>query len=610
MIHIKQYILTLVALLALTTQAWAEVDLSNKIWQPGDQFNIGEAWFYYDDTNKNKFYHTNGVESQVPSFQYDGHYKQWYFDSFVNVNKQIDNDTESQLSTTTRPIWLSVPDGKTSTDQPVGFKIVGGDGSKEHPYKFGLVYELPSGTPFPITWSATTPNTASIDAMPAGNVEVNVEYYPQAALTTVPSAKSGVKATTDDDIISAGTVAAIGSTETKQGTLMYHVSDTQLTEAQLEALTDADWSADVPKATGITEAGTYYVYYYVKGNVGQTDETIFSDGDFSPISVTIREAPTYDVYFAQGTNLNEWSADPNSGILKGETVTITYTGTRKVIGVKAKVAVVGKFTINSTGAKVNFAPGNLQATTTDKGESWTWAFAANQWDYIGSATAIINGNGTVEENGTVDLFGWVGASSTWTGAAQYGISNSTSVNSTDGYGNNDSEALKSDWGMLIGDGNTWRTLTSTEWHYIFSTRTTGGTVGTFDQARYTEATINTDVINGVNGVILFPDGVDFASTEFTTLGTINDKSAWSTKCTSAQWTALADKGCVFLPAAGFRDGALAKEAGSYGRYRSSSPYTSVVGSASSLSFGYNSLISQLQSYRSYGYSVRLVKAAE
>ena len=93
-------------------------------------------------------------------------------------------------------------------------------------------------------------------------------------------------------------------------------------------------------------------------------------------------------------------------------------------------AINGKFTINASGNQVYFSQGNLQATTTDLGVNWTWAFATNQWDYIGYATAnnSINGDGTVSTNGTVDLFGWVGASSTWTDAAQYGISNSLEDN--------------------------------------------------------------------------------------------------------------------------------------------------------------------------------------
>ena len=272
-------------------------------------------------------------------------------------------------------------------------------------------------------------------------------------------------------------------------------------------------------------------------------------------------------------------------------------------------AISGKFTINASGDKVYFSKGNLQATY--NGTDWTWAFAANQWDYIGNAAGntSINGNGTVNaSNVTVDLFGWVGASSTWTGAAQYGISNSTATSNTDGYGNNASEALKSDWGNTIGSG--WFTLSKDEWTYLFNTRTTGGTVFGTAQARYAHATINTDG-TGVNGMILFPDGVDIESTEVTTAGTVNNNSDYDTKCTTAQWSALAAKGCVFLPAAGIRRQAQASvvlQAGSRGGYWSSSPNETY--SANYVLFSSSSLGLENSDNRNVGHSVRLVRPVQ
>ena len=239
------------------------------------------------------------------------------------------------------------------------------------------------------------------------------------------------------------------------------------------------------------------------------------------------------------------------------------------------------FTINAAGDKVQFAQGNLQATTTDLGVNWTWTLAANQWDYVGNATANnrINGNGTVSQNGTVDLFGWVGESNTtWEGdlgtklnAAMYGISNagndgsSDFVTSTDNYGNVASENLKSDWGNTIGTG--WRTLTKDEWVYLLDTRS-GSTVNGTANARFTEATINTDG-TAVNGIILFPDGITIENGEATSWGTINGFSDWGTKCTSSQWTALAAKDCVFLPAAGHRWESTVSNVTERGRYWSS-----------------------------------------
>lgn len=279
----------------------------------------------------------------------------------------------------------------------------------------------------------------------------------------------------------------------------------------------------------------------------------------------------------------------------------------------------GKFTINSSGDQVQFSQGNLQATTNDLGATWTWAFAEHQWDYIGGTTDAsdasattnnkINGNGTVSVNGTVDLFGWVGASNTtWTGAAIYGISNSTT---TADYGTNATEALKSDWGTNMVPAG-WRTLKSDEWTYLFSTRETGGTVFGTEKARYAHATINTDVDGGVNGIILFPDGVDIASSEVMTNGAVNNTSAYATKCTSAQWTALEAKGCVFLPAAGYRytSGSLVYNAGSEGRYSSSSPSGSGADYTYYVYFYSGSLNLACSGLRYCGFSVRLVRPAE
>ena len=338
-------------------------------------------------------------------------------------------------------------------------------------------------------------------------------------------------------------------------------------------------------------------------------------------------ATTYSVKMKDGTqDAKNWSiasgeksakgdaADGLTGLKEKDAVTLTYSGRLKVKGVKATSDAAaaeesdllsGVFSVSST-KKVNFSKGNLQATY--NGTDWTWAFAKNQWDYIGNAAGntSVNGNGTVSaSNVTVDLFGWVGASSTWTGAAQYGISNSTATDNTDGYGNVAREALKSDWGNTIGTG--WFTLSSDEWQYLFNTRTTGGTVFGTEQARYAQATINTDGTS-VKGMILFPDGVSIASTEVTTAGSVNATSAYATKCTTAQWAALAAKGCVFLPAAGNRNEASVYSADSGGYYWSSSPNTSNVYYAYRVIFLSGNLSLTTHTSRYLGYSVRLVKA--
>ena len=296
----------------------------------------------------------------------------------------------------------------------------------------------------------------------------------------------------------------------------------------------------------------------------------------------------------------------------------------------------GLFTVDNTGKKVRFSMGNLQATY--NGSSWSWAFAENQWDYIGNAegnTKVSTTSPFVADytgsSTTVDLFGWVGASSIWTGAAQYGITSAD--NSYYGYGNkkgSEGETLKSDWGTLpiTNGGNTanygWRTLTIAEWVWILgpsvsvdpgtNCRVSGSTANGTSDARFTFATINTDD-TPVNGLIIFPDGVTIANGEATSWGNINDQltySNWanSTKCTTAQWTALAAKGCVFLPAAGERGVTTVSYSGTTGRYWSSSPNGSLKAQAMYLSFHENALLPNYSNSRRAGNSVRLVYDAE
>ena len=262
------------------------------------------------------------------------------------------------------------------------------------------------------------------------------------------------------------------------------------------------------------------------------------------------------------------------------------------------------FTVDA-GKTVKFSKGNLQATY--NGSSWIWGFAEHQWDYIGNAAGntSINGNGTVSANGTVDLFGWVGASSTWTGAAQYGISNSTANNNVDGYGNVGGEAQKVGWGATVGAG--WRTLTRPEWLYLLSTRETGVTVNSTNHARYTLAIINTDG-TAVKGLIIFPDSYAGGSPAGVTWGTINAKSTFETTCTSAGWAALEAAGCVFLPAAGYRDASTVKEAGVGAGYWSCSSGTA--DKAIGLYLESNWMSIQYNCSRKYGFSVRLVRDAE
>ena len=259
----------------------------------------------------------------------------------------------------------------------------------------------------------------------------------------------------------------------------------------------------------------------------------------------------------------------------------------------------GKFTINASGDKVYFAQGNLQAVCTSADgnaatpENFTWRFAEHQWDYIGGTNNLIDGNGSVSAAGTVDLFSWVGASSTLTGTAAYGLTNAGG--GTDGTGNNANDKLKSDWGNLFGDG--WFTLSGDEWAYLLNTRSTASGV------RFAKANVN-----NVPGIIVLPD--DW-STSYYALNSTNTASVGfdANVISSADWiSSLEAHDAVFLPIAGLRIGGSIVNIGVQGFYWTSTSAADVK-CACALTFHATAVEPKWSDgvSRRYGSSVRLVK---
>ena len=270
--------------------------------------------------------------------------------------------------------------------------------------------------PTPVATPATdATNTALSLTQPAGNVTVSVKYYQQARFTNggAPAAITGVQASTDNPIVTPGTVKTIGSSSVKMGTVKYHVSTTALTDADLLALGTDKWSSDVPKATNLG-TGDAYVYYYIQGAepasvAERSDANTCSDSDIKAanfVKVTLIAPPTYDVSLNKtGLATGEpakWKAKSETvttevnlgtndleGVTKGETVTVTYSGTRKVIGVKAEKKASSPFanvTASDIG-KVIGADGCIYADKTAAEAANTTAVA--MITYVGSETGEV-----------------------------------------------------------------------------------------------------------------------------------------------------------------------------------------------------------------------------
>ena len=328
--------------------------------------------------------------------------------------------------------------------------------------------------------------------------------------------------------------------------------------------------------------------FTITGLAANTDVDVALTGNTSAYNITrtvttdASGTATFAAGIYGGASLNLFSLTVGGNAItlptKDAEVGKIYNITRNAI----PGALIGQFSVSST-KKVYFSKGNLQATY--DGSNWTWAFAANQWDYIGNAagnTRVTATSPFISENATVDLFGWVGASSTWTGVNKYGITSSSATNNKNGYGNVASESLKSDWGALIGLG--WRTLSMAEWTYLLATRTVNGGKGA-DKSY----TLNQSV-NGKRGMVIYPDNYTGAV------------------YSGDNWASFEAAGCVFLPAAGWRDGTTIKNSiNDRGYYWSTTPSNAT---AAKRMFFAGGLELTGDNSRAFGFSVRLVREVE
>lgn len=274
----------------------------------------------------------------------------------------------------------------------------------------------------------------------------------------------------------------------------------------------------------------------------------------------------------------------------------------------AQGALRGLFSVAS-GMQVRFSQGNLQYI----GSAATpyWKFAENQNDYLGTTTGQNSTSETVDR----DLFGW--GTSGWDNGNVYyqpydyrPLSGSHCDEYGYGYGPTDGTSYEydltgtyanADWGVynaISNGGNTpnqWRTPTWNEWRYMLKSRSTPSGV------RYAKG-----IVNGVNGVILLPDG--WSASSYALNNTNTSEAPFSAnEITAKSWATIEAAGAVFLPAAGMRDYESVLDAGSYSGYWSASH------DANRWAFSLQYLDTYLDtdySNRFFGFSVRVVRDAE
>ena len=338
------------------------------------------------------------------------------------------------------------------------------------------------------------------------------------------------------------------------------------------------WSGDALPNVTMSNA-VAIIAYTLKDETGANDITstitgmTISDGSHT-YNITGKDADGH-IYAAiwptDNNNIEYTATDGTKNYTKSVTGKTYETGQFYQVGLRmtesASNVLSGEFSVSST-KKVKFSKGNLRYA------SGVWSFFDNQYDYYNSYSAD-----------AWDKFGWS------TSATTYGMS--TSDQSSDYSGD------FVDWGATMGTG--WFTLTKDEWTYLFNTRSASMVGGTAD-GRYAKAKVN-----NVPGVILFPDTYTHPAGVTAPAGVNGGGDTdWSgNNYSSADWTKMESAGCVFLPAAGYRNGSEVSDAGTRGYYWSATLYET--SRAYSVYFSSDDLSPAYEYPRKRGYSVRLVR---
>jgi len=323
--NIKKYFMTLALLLTAVTGAWAQDTYTITFAANGNTKTVENVTL--PKTYQCSYHNADGELDLILKELYSwmGNENQTFCDA--NTTPKSSDENKLVAGNDNGDHYITINNVFEGTVTITGNFVV-----NNIEKSYSLEISIAPTFPFPITWDATNKTTGF--NLPAGNVFMNVEYYPEAALATAPAAKSDIKATTADAIVTAGTVAKIGETENAQGTLMYYAVQSE-TAPDAPDYDNKNWSDKIPTAADFNE-GNVYVWYYVKGADGDAEST-FNDGAITKLGesgyVTLA-APTYAITLKEGTeDADKWTIPAEAE--EGATVTATYSGTKKVKSVKA-----------------------------------------------------------------------------------------------------------------------------------------------------------------------------------------------------------------------------------------------------------------------------------
>jgi len=353
----SRFLMTLVALFAMTTGAWAQqtiVEWTPETWQdmpsPATTFTSGDIT----------------ITATGTMGKYQGNI-------FLLISKWDDSNTLT-FSTTGDPftrIELTMTNEQDPNILPDdGWTVSGNSAVWEGEATKNLVCQSCTttvskitfyvGIPEPVGTDLTPDATRKIwtlDAMPAGNVELLVEYFDDAVLVdgdVAPAAPADpIYVSTDAALVTAPENNAVS-----QGTLMYLA---QISTADAPTTTEG-FSATVPTASAITEPGTYHVYYYIVGDDEHSNSAILG-----PVEVEVL-TDKYDISF-QAANALTIEAGKATVTVDGTPKTLDEDGKLKQVQMGSNVKINAKtgYKFRKVEAKKTAAPAEGKTYTNLQG---------------------------------------------------------------------------------------------------------------------------------------------------------------------------------------------------------------------------------------------------
>ena len=341
-----------------------------------------------------------------------------------------------------------------------------------------------------------------------------------------------------------------------------------------------------PTMLGLTKAGGYYqlLIYEVDKHFKTTQSysyTIGLDGNRIKRKPIISNTSIYQRKFISNDHYAyiffNTSATGAGGVWISCIDVTDYTHSAPQTG-----SLTSKFTVNAEGKQVIFAQSNLQYWPIFS----TYIFGTRQWEILTSSNGWLN---VPDDAEGMDLFGW--------GTGDKGNKISTSASDYPTF---------NEWGAntILNSSypaGTWRTMTNSEWEYLFNGRPDAANKWTLAHVR--------DYFFSEDGVILLPDSFEMpAGMQMDMKAKTYDVNTYE----STDWKLLEDNGAVFLPMGAYREGSKVKAYDNYthlcsvGYYWTTTPDGN--DKAKQLVLDENGL-SFASGNRALGMSVRLVRDA-